>query len=282
MNKFYKTGAFYFILPSLFLFVFIIAFPLFKGFYYSLTDWDGIARNINFIGFRNYLDIVTKPAILIPLRNSVLFTLITLVLDNVFGLGLAVLLNGKGQKDAVLRLVFFLPFIISLVVSSYMWTYLYSSVIYPVFGIQNPLGDPKTSNLGVALISVWRNTGYCMLIYIAGLKSIPHSLYESAAVEGAGPVKRFFNITLPLLMPSFSVNITLILAWGLKEFDTVMVATGGGPGRSSMSLAYYVYKTTFVWGKAGYGQAVAIAMMAFIVLMSTLVARALRAREVEF
>ncbi len=120
-----------------------------------------------------------------------------------------------------------------------------------------------------------------MLIYVAGLKSIPGSLYEAAEVEGAGPIARFFRITVPLLIPAFSINVTLILAWGLREFDTVMVATGGGPGRASMSMAFYVYKTTFVWGKAGYGQAVAVVMMAFIVVVSAIVARTLRSREVE-
>ena len=281
MTKLHRSGSALFVLPSLIIFLFIVVFPFFRGFAISFTDWDGVARTMERVGFANYGRIFTTDSILIPFRNSLVFTAVTLVLDNFLGLGLALLLTASTRRAALLRVVFFLPFIISLVVSSYMWTYLYSSVLYPVFGLKNPLGDPATSNLGVALISVWRNTGYCMLIYIAGLKSIPGSLYEAAEVEGAGPVKRFFRVTVPLLMPSFSVNLTLILAWGLKEFDTVMVATGGGPGRSSMSLAYYVYKTTFVWSKAGYGQAIAMVMMAFIVIVSVAVARALRAREVD-
>jgi raffinose/stachyose/melibiose transport system permease protein len=265
----------------LILFIFIIVFPFFRGLPISFTDWDGVAKDMHQVGWSNYKQIFSHPAILTPLRNSLVFTAITLVLDNILGLILALLLAGPTRRVSLLRVVFFMPFIISLVVSSYMWTYLYSSVLYPVFGFRNPLGDPATANLGVALISVWRNTGYCMLIYIAGLKSIPETYYEAASVEGAGAISRFFRITLPLLIPSFSVNITLIIAWGLKEFDTVMVATAGGPGRSSMSLAYYVYKTTFVWSKAGYGQAVAVLMMLFIVMVTTLVSRALRKREVE-
>jgi len=276
-----KPNYFLFLTPALAIFVFVVVFPFFRGAFISLTSWDGIARGMKFVGFDNYKTIFTTDTILTPLSNSLVFTSITLVCDNILGLVLALLLAEATRRNALFRVVFFLPFIISLVVSSYMWTYLYSSVLYPVFGLKNPLGNQATSNFGVAMISVWRNTGYCMLIYLAGLKSIPDSLYESAVVEGAGALARFRKITLPLLVPSLSINLTLILAWGLKEFDTVMVATGGGPGRSSMSMAFYVYKTTFVWNKAGYGQAIAVVMMLLIVAVSSAVAKALRSREVE-
>ncbi len=282
MTRNQQSRSFLFLLPALAIFVFAVVFPFFRGVGISLTNWDGLARNMKFIGLDNYRKIFTTDTVLVPLKNSLQFTAITLLFDNILGLSLALLLANSRRRDAILRVAFFMPFIISLVVSSYMWTYLYSSVLYPIFGLQNPLGNPATSNLGVAMISVWRNTGYCMLIYIAGLKTIPDSLYEAAEVEGAGRVARFFKVTLPLLVPSLSINITLILAWGLKEFDTVMVATGGGPGRSSMSMAFYVYKTTFVWNKAGYGQAIAVMMMLFIVIVSSLVAKALRSREVEY
>ncbi|MFW5695414.1 MAG: carbohydrate ABC transporter permease [Alkalispirochaeta sp.] len=281
MTKHHRRGTFYFLIPALLIFVFVVVVPFVRGFAISLTSWDGISPVMENVGLANYQRIFTTDAFLQPFKNSVGFTIITLILDNVLGLSLAMLISGRGARAGLLRVAFFLPFIISLVVASYMWTYLYSSVLHPVFGLQNPLGNPETSNLGIALISVWRNTGYCMLIYIAGLKSIPGSLYEAAEVEGAGAVTRFFRITLPMLIPSLSICVTLILAWGLREFDTVMAATGGGPGRSSMSMAFYVYKTTFVWGKAGYGQAVAVVMMAFIVLVSGFVARAFRSREVE-
>ncbi len=281
MTKNHHAKSFLFLLPALIIFLFVVVVPFFRGVTISMTSWDGLAKNMNFVGMENYKRIFSTDTILTPLKNSLQFTAITLIFDNILGLALAVLLVASTRRASFLRVAFFMPFIISLVVSSYMWTYLYSSVLYPVFGLQNPLGNPETSNLGVALISVWRNSGYCMLIYIAGLKSIPDSLYEAARVEGAGRIASFFKVTLPLLVPSLSINITLILAWGLKEFDTVMVATGGGPGRSSMSLAFYVYKTTFVWNKAGYGQAIAVVMMLFIVTVSTIVARALRSREVE-
>ncbi|MDC7239426.1 MAG: sugar ABC transporter permease, partial [Spirochaetales bacterium] len=237
MTKNHHAKSFLFLLPALIIFLFVVVVPFFRGVTISMTSWDGLAKNMNFVGMENYKRIFSTDTILTPLKNSLQFTAITLIFDNILGLALAVLLVASTRRASFLRVAFFMPFIISLVVSSYMWTYLYSSVLYPVFGLQNPLGNPETSNLGVALISVWRNSGYCMLIYIAGLKSIPDSLYEAARVEGAGRIASFFKVTLPLLVPSLSINITLILAWGLKEFDTVMVATGGGPGRSSMSLA---------------------------------------------
>ncbi|HOV63396.1 MAG TPA: sugar ABC transporter permease, partial [Spirochaetia bacterium] len=148
-------------------------------------------------------------------------------------------------------------------------------------GIRNPLGNPETANLGLSMISIWRNMGYCVVIYVAALQTIPVSLYEAASAEGANAWIRFTRITLPMLIPALNINLTLILGWGLKEFDTVMAATGGGPGDATTSVAFYVYKTTFVWGKAGFGQAIAIVMMLGIVLTTSLVSRFLRSREVE-
>ncbi len=156
MTRHHRRGSIYFLIPALLIFIFVVVVPFARGFIISLTDWDGISPVMERVGLDNYRRIFSTDAFLEPFMNSVGFTTITLILDNVLGLTLAMLISGRGMRAGVLRVAFFLPFIISLVVASYMWTYLYSSVLYPVFGLQNPLGQPETANLGVALMSVWR------------------------------------------------------------------------------------------------------------------------------
>jgi raffinose/stachyose/melibiose transport system permease protein len=268
-------------LPAVALFALIVIYPFFGGIYYSFTNWDGVAKSWDFVGLRNYARIFQSDVLLTPCRNTLVFTGINLVLCNVLALFVSTGISRSTRYNDGLRVVFFLPFMISLVVASYMWTYLYSSGIYPVLGIRNPLGNPRTANLGLSMISIWRNMGYCVVIYVAALQTIPESLYEAAAVEGASPWTRFSRITLPMLTPALTINFTLILGWGLKEFDTVMAATGGGPGDATTSVAFYVFKTTFVWGKAGFGQSIAIVMLVGIVLLTSLVTRFFRSREVE-
>ena len=120
-----------------------------------------------------------------------------------------------------------------------------------------------------------------MVVYIAGLNMIPTDYFEVATVDGAGPFRRFFSITLPLLMPSIAANVVLTLSYGLKQFDLVMAATGGGPGKSTQTLAIVIYKNIFEFMHAGYGQAMAIVFTVFVMTISSLVSYALRRREVE-
>ena len=134
---------------------------------------------------------------------------------------------------------------------------------------------------GIAAIALWRDAGYAMLIYIAGLEAIPETLYEAAIVDGISRVQKFFYITLPLLVPAFTVNLTLFIGWGLKTYDYVMAATGGGPAAASETIAMLVYYYTFPWQRTGLGQAFAILMMIGIFLITQTVARIFRSKEVE-
>jgi raffinose/stachyose/melibiose transport system permease protein len=155
-------------------------------------------------------------------------------------------------------------------------------VLEDIFKIVNPLSQMDKVIPGIAAIALWRDAGYAMLIYIAGLEAIPDSLYEAAVVDGIGPVRKFFYITLPLLVPAFTVNLTLFVGWGLKTYDYVMAATGGGPGAASETIAMLVYYYTFPWQRAGMGQAFAVMMMIGIVIITQFVARTLRSKEVEY
>lgn len=270
-----------FLAPAMLLFIIMVVIPFVKGIRYSFTDWDGFSEFYSFVGLDNYKRILKDPSIKKPIMNSVYFTVMTVVLDNALALGIALLLKKNSKSNKVFRTLMFMPFIISLVLTGYIWTYIYSDVFYEMFGIKSPLGNAKTVMFGICIMSVWRDTGYAMLIYIAGLQGIPDTYYEAAKIDGAGPMKRFWYITKPLIAPAMTINITLFLGWGLKVFDYVMTATSGGPGKASETFALYVYNYTFPYNRAGYGQAAAMLMMLAIFMVTGLVTYVLRKREVE-
>lgn len=276
-----KAWEVVFLAPAVILFVFVVAEPFFRGFLYSFTNWDGISKTYDFVGVKNYLKFFTDPTVLIPMKNSFYYTAITVVSNNLAGLGLALALNNSLKGTKFFRTVFFVPFVISFVLTGFLWSYMYSDVIGPFLGIDSLLGNPRTVIPGIAMISLWRDAGYVMVIYLAGLQAIPMELYESAKVDGANVIQKFFKITIPMLVPSFTINFALFIGWGIKVFDYVMAATGGGPGKSSETLALYVYKYTFNYDKVGYGQTVAIYMMALVFVLSGLTAAFFRKREVE-
>lgn len=270
-----------FIAPATIIFIIMVVLPFINGIYYSFTNWDGVSKTYDFIGIRNYLNILSDIRILDAVVHTLHFTVLQTVFCNILGLLIAIGLREGGKFNGVLRAVFFVPFVVSIVLASIIWTFIFSDVFYGILGIKNLLSDTTTVIYGVALIALWRDTGYAMVIYMAALQSIPKSLYEAAEVDGARTVRKFFSITLPMIVPAFTVNITLFIGWGLKTFDYMMAATGGGPGRASETLAMFVYYYTFPYNKAGYGQAVAIIMMIGIFVITGLIAKTLRKREVE-
>jgi len=135
--------------------------------------------------------------------------------------------------------------------------------------------------VGLAIIAIWRDSGYCMVVYIAAIQGVSKDFYEAAQIEGASRFQQFRQITIPMIGPAITSNITLLLAWGMKVFDYPMAATSGGPGRASETVAMLIYNNLFIYYKAGYGQAIAVIFTFFIFLCSTTVSRTLRKREVE-
>ncbi len=280
--KIKKQGInFLFMLPALVLFIFIIVIPFVKGIRISFTNWDGFSPIYNYVGLENFRRILKDPSIKGPICNSLFYTVVTVIVNNAAGLGIAVALKKDTRVNRIFRTFVFMPFILSLVLTGFIWTYIYSDVFYGIFGIKSLLGNKNTVMWGICIMAFWRDIGYAMLIYLAGLQAIPETYYEAAKIDGAGAFKRFRSITVPLLAPAFTVNVTLFIGWGLKVFDYVMAATNGGPGRASETFAMYVYNYTFPYNRAGYGQAAAILMLLGIFIISGAVSRLLRRKEVE-
>jgi len=273
--------SFSFLFPAALLFFLFVLLPFCQGIPMAFFQWDGFSRQRTWVGPGNFLTMTGDGALLASLGRTLEFSCYSVILSNLIGLFFALLIHRKSRFHAVLRTVFFMPFVISLVLSAFIWSYLYSDVLYRFFRIPSPLGSTRWVILGLAVISIWRDSGYCMVIYIAALQSVPVEFYEAARIEGAGAARTFLSISVPMIMPAFTANATLLLAWGLKVFDYPMAATNGGPGRSSETLALFVYNNIFNFYKAGYGQAVALVFTLFIFLASFLITRTLRGLEVD-
>ncbi len=276
-----RIQEFTFILPAMILFLVFVVYPFLQGFPISFTKWDGLSPVKTFNGISNYLKIFKDANVWNATKNTLIFTALTMFFSNFLGLLFALMISKTSRLNSVLRTCIFVPYCLSLVLSSYIWRYVYSDVLYEFTGIPSPLGSTTWVMVGLAMISVWRDAGYCMVVYIAAIQGVSKDYYEAADIEGCSRWKKFTNITLPLIGPAITANFTLLLAWGMKVFDYPMAATGGGPGRSSETIAMLIYNNLFVYNKAGYGQAIAIVFTLAIFLCSTLLSKSLRAREVE-
>lgn len=276
-----KIQEFTFILPALIMFSVFVAYPFLQGFPMSFTNWDGMSPSRVFVGFDNYMRIFQDGNVVNATKNTLIFTALTMVFSNLFGLLFALMISKATKLNNVLRTCIFVPYCLSLVLSSYIWRYVYSDVFYDIFGIPSPLGSTTWVMLGLAVISVWRDAGYCMVVYIAALQGVSTDYYEAADLEGATRWQKFKDITLPMIGPAITANITLVLAWGMKVFDYPMAATAGGPGRASETVAMLIYNNLFTYFRAGYGQAIAVVFTISIFVVSTLVSKTLRSREVE-
>lgn len=276
-----RIQEFTFILPAVVMFAVFVAYPFIQGFPISFTKWDGMSPNRTFVGIDNYLRIFQDGNVINATKNTLMFTAFTMVCSNVFGLLLALMISKTSKLNNVLRTCIFMPYCLSLVLCAYIWRYIYSDVFYEILGIPSPLGSTVWVMLGLAVISVWRDAGYCMVVYIAAIQGISSDYYEAADLEGANPWQKFKHITFPMIAPAVTTNLTLLLAWGMKVYDYPMAATSGGPGRASETVAMLIYNNLFTYFRAGYGQAIAITFTIAIFVVSTIVSKILRAREVE-
>ncbi len=282
----YKTQRritnFIFLVPASALFLMWVIIPFVQGIPISFTSWDGLSKTREFTGMENYAKMLTQGDFWLPLKNTVFYTVLATAGANVLGLLLAMGILRSTRLNNALRTVFFMPHVLSVVLCAYIWKYMYSDIIYRYLAINSPLGSPEYAVIALALIAIWRDAGYGMIIYIAGLKMVPEDYYEAARVEGAGALSRFFKITLPLIVPSITANVILMLSWGLKQFDLVMAGTGGGPGKATETLAIFIYRNIFEYYAVGYGQAASVLFTIFVTVMSSSIAYVLRKREVEY
>lgn len=277
-----------FIGPICILYICFFVVPLGGSLMYSFTDWDGLQSTFNWVGFRNYADMFLHSG---DFRDSFLFTLkfsvLNIVLVNVFGVLLALLVDSKLKSKYALRVIFFSPNVISLIVVGFLWKFFFSSVLYEMgtklgwnFLTYSFLGNPDHILYPIAGVSLWSSVGLAMVIYLAGLQGIPGELKEAMHVDGAGNWTRFWKMTLPLLMPAIISNVFLTTTNSFKVFDLILALTGGGPANSSQSLAINIYREAFTANSYGSGTARSIVFCLFIVIVMLVQFRVMRSKEV--
>lgn len=264
-----------FILPGLLGFLVFILIPVIISVILSFCKWDflqGLSA-IRFHGLANYAKLFTDVWFLESYRNNIMFTLITVPALTVLGLVTAEILNRYILGKSPVRVMFFIPYIASVVAVCAVWQVLFHPSFGPInsflhsIGMQNPpkwLADLKWSLPSVMIIYIWQNVGYYAVVFLAGLKGISKELYEAAAIDGAGPVRQFFSVTVPLIRPTTFFLVTMGIIGSFKVFDHISVLTQGGPGSSSSVMAYYVYRKAFEEYDMGYANTLAWALFVLI------------------
>ncbi|MGN0773437.1 MAG: carbohydrate ABC transporter permease [Candidatus Ventricola sp.] len=276
------------VLPGMIIFTIGLIIPMLLSFYYSLTSWNGMTVEKPFVGLDNYVRLVSDPYARSAWWFTIRFTIWNTVIQNVAAILMAVALDSgiKGQK--LMRTIFFVPCLISAVVVGFVWLKLYGNVLPALFKLMGLpgsvamlLGKEETVLTGLLIANNWQWIGYWMLIYLAALQSIPSDLYEAAKVDGAGAVRQFISITLPMLAPALTICIVGITTGSLKVYDLLVASTNGGPGRASTSIIYYTYSTAINGRQYGYGSALTISVVFALLLVAFLQVKVLKKREVQ-
>ncbi|TVP81568.1 MAG: sugar ABC transporter permease [Alkalicoccus sp.] len=251
----------------------VVVIPLLAGFFYSFTDWNGLTFN-NFLGLEHYLRLLDDGRFLSSLWFTIQFSVVTVVLLNVFGLGLALLVTQKLKSSNLLRTVFFMPNLIGGLILGFIWQFIFIGVfsdlgeLLGIAGLDGWLTTGTTGFWGLVILTTWQLAGYIMIIYIAYLQSIPEELLEAAKVDGASPFQRFRNVTFPLVAPAFTISMFLTLSTSFKIYDQNLALTDGGPFNSTEMVAMNIVYTAFSSNEMAYGQAKAIIFFVFVAIIA--------------
>ncbi len=267
------------ILPSLILLIIFFVVPIFMTAFYSFTKFN-VLEAPQFVGLKNYTKMFSDPFVLASIRNTLLYTVITVPVQTVASLLLACAFVAK--KDNLwknfAKSSAFIPVISSMIIVGTLWRMMFNSdigiinTLLSFIGIEplNWLGGKVTALIAVCVVSVWKNAGYFLVIYYAGIMDIPRSYYEAAEVDGANPVQKFFFITVPCLRSITYLVVTLGTIWSFQVFDLVYVMTGGGPGTSTVTLVMTIYNTAFKQYDMGFASAISFLLFAIIIIISVI------------
>ncbi len=284
-----RLENFIYTLPAVILVTMMMYVPFVMSGYYSLTQWNGIAKEPVFIGLGNFAAIFSgKSNFLNSLWFTVRYTIGFVIFSNILALALAVCLTKKFRLDNLYRGLFFIPYIMSMTIVGFIWKFIFTQGFAKLFDITgwealnlSWLGDPKLAFYSVVAVGVWQGLGFYIVLYIAGLKAIPDEVIEAAIVDGASPTQRFFRVVLPLLGPSMTTCIFMSLTNGLKVFDIILALTKGGPGTATYSTTMQIYQEAFTNNNYGLGSAQAIIYFIVVMVITQLVLKAMSKREVD-
>jgi raffinose/stachyose/melibiose transport system permease protein len=276
-----RITPYLFLLPALVLMLIFVYYPVVQNFYYSLFKWSAIDPRMEFVGLKNYVDIMGDKLILVSLRNNVLYAVISVVFQVGLALMLAALLEARLIRPywgTFFRNTLFMPSVLAITVVAITWQLIYR----PDTGLINQalravnlgflantwLGQESTAIYAIIAVSQWQWVGYCMVLFVVAIQAIPEELYESARIDGASPWQQFLNITVPLVRESTLVLTTVTVIGAFKVFDIVWVMTAGGPNHASETLGNYLYRVGFRNDEMGYASAIATLLFVITFLLT--------------
>lgn len=281
--------AYWFLAPALSAIAIFFFVPVLAAVFLSLTDFDIYAvadlENLRFIGPGNYVSLAQDPLFWIALRNTVYFVAVGGPLSVAVSLSAALLVTARAVRGRnVFRTVFFLPVVTTLVALAVVWRYLYHprtgllAYVFSLVGMRpiDWLGDPLWAMPAIIILAIWKNFGFNMVIFVAGLQSIPERLYEAARIDGASPWQQFWYLTVPMLAPTFAFVALITLIGYFQLFAEPYVMTQGGPAHATLSIVLLMYEHGFRWWNMGYAAAVAFVLFALILGVSVVAMRVRR------
>lgn len=289
MKKIRRNMNFLYI-PALAVMICFIIYPLIRGVFISLFQWNGYSQSMKFVGLKNYLSLFSDKKFVNSFLNTLLYGFGSALLQNIFGLGLALLVDCKFKTNNLLRTIVYLPVMVSSLVMGYIMYFFLQynhgvlNEVLAWFNIEpiNWLKDANRGKIFITLINSWQYVGMAMIVYLAGLQNIPTMYMEAAALDGGNWWDVFWHVTLPLLIPAMTTAVVTNVIGGLKLNDVVISLTNGGPANKTHSLSTFISYNYFEMEKAGYASAIGIFMFVFIYIVSTLLTNFFKRREVQY
>jgi ABC-type sugar transport system permease subunit len=298
--KYYKKEikrSLLFILPTYLILLTFIIIPIFFAFYLSFNKWN-LLGTMKYVGIENYKKLIHLEEFWKALINTFYYSFITVPFGICLSLFLALLLNSKIKGLVFYRAAYFMPVMTSVVAGAFIWQWIFQSqngilnflfsliglgplswlneprgifkVMFDSFGISLPnlLSGPSVTLVAISIMSIWKNTGYYMIIFLAGLQNIPKTLYEAAEIDGAGSIRQFFSITLPILSPTTYFVLIMAVIVSFQVFEQVAVTTQGRPLNSSLVLVYFIYERAFKFLEIGFASSAAYILFTIVLILT--------------
>lgn len=283
---------FWFSTPALLMYSIFWVLPVFQLLRYSFTNFNGVNQNYDFVGFKNYITLLKDGTLQAVLPNTLIYTVVLVIFSNLLALVLALLLNTKIRGKGLYRTAAYIPTLFSSIVIGFIWTYVYMPSDGLIASLMNTmqldgssfniLASFKTALYAIVVVDIWKQVGTTMIIYLAGLQTIDNSLLEAAQIDGCGGWQMIRLIKVPLISATITINVVLSVINGLKAYDYAFIMTNGGPGKSTNTLMYAIYKLAF--NEQMMGKSAALSMIAFVLVITITITMLIimNKREVEF
>ncbi len=270
--------------PPLLLVVGLVVVPIGIAVYLSFTDWNGFTTPPHPVGFRNYVRLTEDSAVRHAAFVTLLITLVGTVVCNVLGLGVALLLNRNSRLNAILRVLVFYPYVVGPVILGFLWSSILGTdgAVNAVVGAKHSLpflSDPTWAVATVICVIVWSSFGVNVVLYLAGLQTVPDSVIEAAKIDGASPWQTFWRVKLPMLAPTVTVNVVLVVIGLLRVYELILALTAGGPAGETQSFVYNILTSSFDNTQLGYGAAQSVVLMIVIIVVTVGITSARRRSE---